>query len=557
MKRNILYTALFFLPTSLLALGLGEMKVKSALDQPFLAEIELVDVQSAPLANVKVGLAGPKSYEHLSIVLDKALNFLKFTIKKNKEGHFIVVISSTETISEPYLQLVVDLTWPKGQLYKVYTVLLDPPGYKLVMNTAQSGPTHYIKKISHSPKPVSVRAEASETHDNMYGPTAPNENVWQIAQHYKTADTILPQVVLAIVGKNPDAFNEGNLNRLKVGVKLNIPSVTEILKVPSDLATVEVMAHDKAWNDKAPINHVLQPPYINNQENQRVVEYSKIPPVPRFAASSLPQLITPTELPSLQGQKPFSTEQDATLKAEVSITSAVIDSLKDSNAMLNEQLHLMQTTNKTLQEQLNKREKEISSMRKQLEILTKERQALAAQVSSTASLNNSSSSWWPLWLLLVGGGGAAAAFWHLKRKPEESIQEVQPVIITPVIPPEEPKSDVVKEVKPIEPIVTVVAPEEPDHEVAPLVEETPHDNTLEFESGLYSRPAEVEKEIPVPISEKEEILPEDKSLDTLLDLAKTYISMGDNESAVSSLKEIILHGTQAQKDEAQKLLDNL
>ncbi|MFO3655191.1 FimV/HubP family polar landmark protein [Legionella pneumophila serogroup 1] len=319
MKKTVLHAAIFSLtmPISLYALGLGEMKVQSSLDQPFSAEIELIDVGADPLASIKVNLADPEQFEQIGLERAAVLSLLRFQVERNPKGIPVVKVSSTERMTEPYMEIVVDLTWPKGQLYKAYTVLLDPPGYQLGITTAQSRPVYYKKKsASYSNEPgviektVITTVEHSPVSRNdskkktTYGPTVTNENVWQIAQRYKTSKLILPQVVLAIVGANPEAFKDGNLNGLKVGVRLVIPSTEKIAQVPSDLAIEEVMAHDKAWNEHTSINHVLAPPYINSpiadvtpQQNK----VSSIPVIPKFTIGVNPNI------PTLQQLIPDST----------------------------------------------------------------------------------------------------------------------------------------------------------------------------------------------------------------------------------------------------------
>jgi pilus assembly protein FimV len=478
LKKTVLHAALFALsmPMSLYALGLGEMTVKSSLNQPFLAEIELIDAKSTAIPGIKVGIADPENFEQIGLDRAAVLSLLNFKIEKNEQGKFVIKVQSTERMTEPYMELVVDLTWPTGQLYKAYTVLLDPPGYQLTTTKIQGSATHYkkVKHYSNEPGVIDKTVVSTVQHNPVavndgkkkttYGPTITNENVWQIAQRYKTSEVILPQVVLAIVGANPDAFKDGNLNGLKVGVRLVIPSTEEIMQVPADLATEEAMAHDKAWNEKTAINHVLNPPYMNGQSNNT----PSAQPVPQNTdTSSIPKLtmqsavsdsthqqlistnaavpVTTATQPQVQNQKPQNSEQDARMKAELSITAAAVESVRESNALLMEQLRLLQEQNKTLQQQLTKRDKDLEAMRHQMEVLMKQRLAVASQGGSAAS-NESSSSYLPLiLLLLLAAGGGGFAYWYFKLRQKETKdpysidskeeQESSNVLMKPVIPP--------------------------------------------------------------------------------------------------------------------------
>ncbi|MGX6641661.1 FimV/HubP family polar landmark protein [Legionella pneumophila] len=450
MKKTVLHAAIFSLtmPISLYALGLGEMKVQSSLDQPFSAEIELIDVGADPVASIKVSLADPEQFEQIGLERTAVLSLLRFQVERNPKGTPVVKVSSTERMTEPYMEIVVDLTWPKGQLYKAYTVLLDPPGYQLGITTAQSRPVYYKKKsASYSNEPGVIEKTVITTVEHgpasrsdrkkktTYGPTVTNENVWQIAQRYKTSKLILPQVVLAIVGANPEAFKDGNLNGLKVGVRLVIPSTEEIAKVPSDLAIEEVMAHDKAWNEHTSINHVLAPPYINSSivdVTPKQTKASSIPVIPKFTIGensnipTLQQLVpdsTSVSIDTSTQQQPVqnnnivqTTEQNEKIKAEISITTAAVESVREANALLMEQLRILQEQNKKLQEKLDKREKEIELMRTQVQTMLKERKAIASQVSSLPN-NKQGMNLWPYIILLIfAAGGAGFVYWYLRQR---------------------------------------------------------------------------------------------------------------------------------------------
>jgi len=470
LKKTALHAALFALtlPITLHAIGLGEMTIKSSIDQPFFAEIELLDVGSAPIVGIKVGVADPENFQQIGLERIAALSLLHFNIEKNAKGKLVIKVISMERMTEPYMELVVDLIWPNGQLYKAYTVLLDPPGYQLVSTRAHSSPTYYKKVTSnttaHNNEPgvinKAVITEVQNHRPNLgdgkkkttYGPTITNENVWQIAQRYKTSETILPQVVLAIVGMNPDAFKDGNLNGLKVGIRLTIPATQEILQVPADLATEEVMAHDKAWNDKSPINHVLSPPYMNGQvtnpppqvnalpvSTSNPGKNSKIPTIPIFSVETITPVpgaasklisnnpvvpvVNNNKLVPDQNNKQQNSQQDSNMKAEISITTAAVESVRESNALLMEQLHLLQDHNKKLQQQIDKRDKEMALIQSQMKSIMKSRQAVAPQANAQSNNNNSSNLWPLMLLLIVAAGGGGFAYWYFKRRGEENNDE--------------------------------------------------------------------------------------------------------------------------------------
>lgn len=518
-------------------MGLGEMKVESYLDQPFKAEIELIDVGNTPLTGIQASIADPENFAHVGLDRAAVLSLLDFKIQKNKQGKVVIVIQSKERMTEPYMQMVIDLTWSKGQIYKVYTVLLDPPGYQLVKKTAEGGlsyskeATGYRKETNVTNQGMIAHVESQKTTSQSeskvkqsYGPTITNENVWQIAQRYKTADITLPQVVLAIVGANPEAFSQGNLNGLKVGVRLNIPFESEILQVPSELATQEVMAHDKAWNDKLPIDHVIAPPYIGGEKlSQPPATYSsELPGIPKMESPgvSLPSgkttLIQPSTTVPVESNEqdkqfklPHSTESAAKTQAELSITSAAVDSIRTSNALLTEQLKALQEQNKKLQEQLDQSNKDMKLIRSQLQLMIKERKGASSQASSAMPPSQSSDIWPLIVLLMALSGGGGFVYWYvIKRK--------QRIVSQPLMEPQKYEEEQVQHKeetlspRPTEAAVSILSIE-PKAEVTELPQDgNPPEKvklvTAEEESRFKPHPSpEVDIDIPHEVEEASQI----------------------------------------------------
>jgi pilus assembly protein FimV len=265
------------LPSTILAMGMGNIKIDSSLNQPFNAEIPLIDVDNIPFDGIKVGIASQESFDRAGVKQSDILSLLRFRIKKNIKNEPVISIVSEARITDPYLELVIDLAWSKGQLYRLYTVLLDPPSYNVATHHITkpserlNHPIYHQAGIIDKPaytKPTQPSNEVSQHNHLVYGPTHANENIWQISQRYVTADTTLPQVILAIIGTNSQAFTQGNINGLKIGEYLRIPSNQEIAKLPVELAKQEVDAHDTAWRLQKAIIHQLLPPYINGLEGQ-------------------------------------------------------------------------------------------------------------------------------------------------------------------------------------------------------------------------------------------------------------------------------------------------
>lgn len=357
------------LPFSAFSMGMGDIKVESFLNQPFHAEIPLIDTGGVPIESIKASLASLEEFERVGLYRNELLAFLQFQVRRNHQGLMIIDIYSEERISDPSLELLVDLAWPNGQIYRAYTVLLDPPGYRL--NTKQNTSAAYYPKSAGTLKTpiykervvISGSANANNYLEKAsYGPTLANESIWQIAQRYSTAETTLPQIILAIVGANSQAFTQGNLNGLKVGERLSIPSTVEILKIPVDLAKREVLAHDLAWKNKQEIQHVLLPPYLDGVTG--VSQFNQ--------AKTLSKSIVASENQSTLLSVPVvnsSEKNEATVQPQANI-SPIVPSLGDVN-LPSSALEAIQSENAKLKAQLN----QLAKQNDQLQTLIQQNQA--------------------------------------------------------------------------------------------------------------------------------------------------------------------------------------
>src|SRR5687768_4114856 len=120
-------TPLLAAPAGAWALGLGDIELQSALNQPFRAEIAL-SATADELQGLRVMLAAPDMFERRGIDRPAFLSNLEFRVSSDRSGRNVVQISSRESIVEPFVTLLVEATSPRsGRSVKEYTVLLDPP----------------------------------------------------------------------------------------------------------------------------------------------------------------------------------------------------------------------------------------------------------------------------------------------------------------------------------------------------------------------------------------------------------------------------------------------
>ncbi len=316
MKRyaNYIMSMGLMVPSAVNAVTLGSLVVKSYLNQPLNAYIKVDSLNGAAFKGIKVRLASPEAFKRAGLARPYSLSKLTFNLERYK-GKTVIRIKSLERIDEPFVQFLVDVTWAKGQFYRAYTVLLDPPGYTVELEAkakyqsrpikpmyhdrpaptvkkpsdqlVESLPKHKpeelapkieskketpkvetpniektkvdtAKKVEVPPKETKPQALKKVTVAKMYGPTVASDDLWQIAKKNRPQNISINQAMLGIMRMNPKAFLHENINGLKKGVNLKIPTAAVMGDIPKGLAAKEVLAHMSAWKEKRPIKHALE-----------------------------------------------------------------------------------------------------------------------------------------------------------------------------------------------------------------------------------------------------------------------------------------------------------
>ncbi|HWH88567.1 MAG TPA: FimV/HubP family polar landmark protein [Pseudomonas sp.] len=218
------------------ALGLGELTLKSTLNQPLVAEIELLDVKDLTAAEVVPSLASPEDFAKVGVDRQAFLNDLTFTPVLNANGKSVLRVTSSQPLSEPMVKFLVQVMWPNGRLLRDYSVLLDPSKFSPQTADAAAQP---------APSQTIAAPTTGATHRNQYT-TTPRDTLWEIAAKARNGGSV-QQTMLAIQALNPNAFIDGNINRLKTGQVLRLPDSVQSTALPQSAAIAEVAAQNEAW----------------------------------------------------------------------------------------------------------------------------------------------------------------------------------------------------------------------------------------------------------------------------------------------------------------------
>ncbi|BDM24111.1 LysM peptidoglycan-binding domain-containing protein [Pseudomonas sp. LRP2-20] len=211
------------------ALGLGELTLKSAQNQPLDAEIELLDVRDLTAAEVAPSLAPPEEFSKAGVAFPSYLEDLTFTPVINPNGKSVLRVTSSQPLPGTVVKFLVQVMWPQGRLLRDYSVLLD-------------------QAKAQGQQPAAANVNPATSSAGSYT-TKRRDTLWQIAARNTQGGGSVQQTMIAIQALNPDAFIGNNINQLKVGQVLRLPDQQQIQNIPQGEATREVAEQYAAWRE--------------------------------------------------------------------------------------------------------------------------------------------------------------------------------------------------------------------------------------------------------------------------------------------------------------------
>ena len=264
-----LVIALLGLPaSSAFALALGRITVQSALGEPLRAEIDIPEINADEAATLKPSLALPAAFRAAGLEYNPALAGVQISLQRRADGRAYIRLTSDRVVSEPFVDLILQATWASGRIVRDYTILLDPPALRARAPAAPTSPQVVATPVAPSrviPAPAAAAApapaapSASRTAASAPAATRPaqsrqvtvqrGDTASQIARANKPAQVSLDQMLVALLRANQNAFINGNLNLLKAGTVLNMPSEEQVTAVSESEASSTVIAQSKDFNE--------------------------------------------------------------------------------------------------------------------------------------------------------------------------------------------------------------------------------------------------------------------------------------------------------------------
>jgi pilus assembly protein FimV len=491
------------------AIGLGDIKLRSALNEPLRAEIKLVQVKDLTENQIIVNLAPPEDFANAHVDREFLLNSLRFRLDLDDPSNPKVVVTTQQPIREPFLNFLVEIQWPSGRLLREYTLLMDLPTYaetpvssgfeapiatetrvvhrakknRAVEPAAEpvraiepsvTAPSHTAKKAKESaaappapsPAPQSATAVAEQTKPALvekanspepsahsYGPTRTNDTLWRIARSVRGSGSI-QQKLLAIQRLNPEAFNRNNVNLLKTGKVLRLPSQEEITSIGRAEALVKMKEQEAAWK-----SGVSLPPPAGAQ----VDATGRVQPPVVVAPPAEGQLKLATPAPA------EVTDSKATQSAgdqDAAGRAADISALKNDLAVNMEELNRVQRENQDVSSRIKDIDAQKASADKLLELQSGELAALQAKLAAERQAK----------------AAADAAAEPVAANPAETTAAPTPATPTPA---EQPPQQATTE----PPQAAVAAPPAPSAEPNPAPAPAPAQPEPSLQDRLMANPA--------------------------------------------------------------------
>ena len=250
MKRTLfstlVITSTLGLSANVFALGMGELELKSTLNQPLKAEIELTNIEDLTEWEIKPSLASDGDFDRAGVEKLFFLSDIDFEVKGNR-----IILTSDKSVTEPFLNFLVQVNWPSGRVLREYTLLLDPPLFdEAIQPLAPIAVPENVQATKVEAQQAAAVQKKSRWETEAAQPgtykVQPNDTLWEIAINTRPNRKVTPQqMMLAIQDSNPGAFIAGNINRLKTHQVLRIPNEQQMAARNDGQAISEVLRQNK------------------------------------------------------------------------------------------------------------------------------------------------------------------------------------------------------------------------------------------------------------------------------------------------------------------------
>ena len=231
----VLSVCIWLVTSNVQAIGLGRIVVNSALNQPLDAEISIASIEGNVLESLEIRLATDSDFRRANISIEPVVKLLQFNVINGETGPWIHV-TTDRSVRTPFLHFLAAIEWSGGRIIREYTALLDPPGYDTVAGQSMTLPSATDRRIIQP--------------GDTYEPVRSGETLMGIATDIDVDKSVtIYQRMFALMHINSEAFIRGNMNLLREGATLIIPSVEMMAGISRILAREEYTRQLSEWID--------------------------------------------------------------------------------------------------------------------------------------------------------------------------------------------------------------------------------------------------------------------------------------------------------------------
>ena len=238
------------------------------------AEIDVPDINTEEAASLKAAVASPDAFRAAGLEYNPAMSGLQATLQRRADGRAYIRLSSDRAINDPFVDMILETSWASGRIVRDYTMLFDPPSLRQARPAAPTAaqvpaqspassaaaarvsvappqaamqPAEPRKSPGRTPAPPTVAKAPSAGAEQVT--VKPGDTASKIAAATKPAHVSLDQMLVALLRANPDAFVGNNVNRVKAGSVMNVPTAEQAGATPAGEATQIIVAQSKDFND--------------------------------------------------------------------------------------------------------------------------------------------------------------------------------------------------------------------------------------------------------------------------------------------------------------------
>jgi len=410
------------------AVTLGDVRVNSYLSQPLDAEIDIVGLTPGQHEDLRLRVANDEYLERMGVMYDPLLRDLNFDVVRSG-NQWLVRVRSKRTVSEPFLDFPLHLSWPGGHLIRLYTLLFDPP---LRVQPARVASVRHAVAAETTATP----ATADKVGVDTYGPVRKGETLWPIAKQLKPRGITTRQMIMALLRANPEAFVDGNINNLRAGATLKIPLRAVIEQLDAETARVEFAEQNRRW----------EPPSIGTSPRalERVTdpsdEEAPQPPAQTPDAEGVGETAqatdevteTPAQPPAPQDQLRIVNEQAAAAPDSRDDTA---QEPEEKLLVTLEQTESNRLTAGAMESRLARLEAELESMQQLIELKNAQIEALGAEVAADSTAQRTAPTDKTAAVATAQGPQATATEGEAPRRTEaEAAPTPGPISVTAQVP---------------------------------------------------------------------------------------------------------------------------